>query len=92
MDKQSVLPLPKVTFSTFILSLTSSALMSLGEVPDPNTKKTKPNKLLAKHNIDLLNMLQEKTKGNLDSQEQQMLEQMLFELKMKYVQIFGEKN
>ncbi|MBQ9536875.1 MAG: DUF1844 domain-containing protein [Desulfovibrionaceae bacterium] len=84
--------MPKVTFSTFILSLASATLVQLGEIPEPESQKKQPNKMLAKHSIDLLNMLQTKTKGNLDAQEQQMLDNMLFELKMKYVQNFGEKN
>ncbi|MBR3665039.1 MAG: DUF1844 domain-containing protein [Desulfovibrio sp.] len=83
--------MPKVTFSTFILSMASSALVQLGEVPDPASGGTKPDKLMAKHSIDLLDMLKEKTRGNLDGAEQQMLDSMLFELKMKYVKIFGDK-
>ncbi|MCR5813343.1 MAG: DUF1844 domain-containing protein [Desulfovibrio sp.] len=88
---KSLNSMPKVTFSTFILSMASSALVQLGEVPDPAGGGTKPDKLMAKHSIDLLDMLKEKTRGNLDGAEQQMLDSMLFELKMKYVKIFGEK-
>ena len=84
--------MPEVTFSTFILSMASSALVQLGEVPDPGTGQKKADKLMAKHNIDLFDMLKEKTRGNLDDSEQQMLESILFELKMKYVKIFGEKE
>lgn len=84
--------MPKVTFSTFVLSMASSTLVHLGEVPNPETNTKQPNKILAKHSIDMLNMLQEKTVGNLDAQEKQMLDNMLFELKMKYVKIFGESK
>ena len=81
--------MPEVTFSTFILSMGSSALVQLGEVPDPAKGGKHADKLLAKHSIDVLDMLKIKTKGNLDAQEEQMLDNMLFELKMKYVKIFG---
>ncbi len=81
--------MPQVTFSTFILSMSSSALVQLGEVPDPASGAKHQDKLMAKHSIDLLDMLKEKTRGNLDAQEEQMLESILFELKMKYVKIFG---
>ena len=84
--------MPKVTFQTFILSMASSGLVHLGEVGDPQTGKKTKNKTMAKYSIDLLTMLQEKTQGNLDSQEEQMLANLLFELRMKYVQIFGEKS
>ena len=82
--------MPAVTFSTFILSMASSTLVQLGEVPDPVSKEKKPDQIMAKHSIDLLDMLKEKTRGNLDAGEQQMIDSMLFELKMKYVKIFGE--
>ncbi len=84
--------MPQVTFSTFILSMASSALVQLGEVPDPGTGQKKSDRLLAKHSIDLLDMLKEKTRGNLDSSEEQMLDSVLFELKMKYVQNFDEQQ
>ncbi len=83
--------MPKVTFSTFILSMASAALVQLGEVPDPTRGTKRQDKILAQHNIDILDMLKEKTKGNLDAAEEQMLDSMLFELKMKFVKTFGEK-
>jgi hypothetical protein len=78
--------LPQVCFSTLILSLSSSALVHLGEVPDPETGKPMENLVLAKHTIDILAMLAEKTKGNLSAEEANLLKDMLFELRMKYVQ------
>ena len=77
--------LPQVTFSTFVLSLSSSALVQLGEVPDPESGKNQENLLMAKHTIDILTMLQAKTKNNLDGHEQQMIDGLLYELRMKYV-------
>lgn len=83
--------MPEVTFSTFILSLGSSALVQLGEVPDPGTGQTATNLSLARHSIDMLEMLRCKTQGNLDEQESQMLDSMLYELRMKFVMKSGQK-
>jgi len=77
--------MPAVTFSTFILSLGSSALVHLGEVPDPETGQTASNLLMAKHTIDVLTMLQEKTRNCLDADERKLLDGLLYELRMKYV-------
>lgn len=77
--------MPKVTFTTFILSLASSGLVQLGEVPDPDTGATGENLLMAKHTIDVLSMLQEKTQQCLDEEERKLLEGLLYELRMKYV-------
>lgn len=83
--------MPEVNFSTFILSLASSALVQLGEVPDPATGQTTTCLTLARHSIDMLEMLRCKTQGNLDEQESQMLNSMLYELRMKYVMKSGHK-
>ncbi|THB65400.1 MAG: DUF1844 domain-containing protein [Desulfovibrio sp.] len=77
--------LPQVTFSTFILSLGSSAMVQLGEVPDPNTGKIEENLLLAKHTIDVLSMLKDKTQRCVDQDEARLIEGLLYELRMKYV-------
>ena len=79
------LVMPKPTFSTFILSLASSALVHLGEVPDPSSNKHAEDIALAKHSIDILTMLQEKTSSGLDEDESRLLEGLLYELRMKYV-------
>ena len=78
-------PMPKVTFTTFVLSLASSGLVQLGEVPDPQTGETQENLLMAKHTIDVLTMLRDKTKGGLDEDEHTLMEALLYELRMKYV-------
>ncbi|SFM91481.1 DUF1844 domain-containing protein [Thermodesulforhabdus norvegica] len=78
--------LPKVTFSTFIFSLASSALVHLGEVPDPVSKKKEVNISMARHIIDTLAMIEEKTKGNLDRDEEQLLKTLLYDLRIKFVQ------
>ncbi len=77
--------LPEVTFSTFIMSLASSALVQLGEVPNPETGKTECNLLMAKHSIDILTMLQAKTKSCLDADESRLLGSLIYELRLKYV-------
>jgi len=77
--------LPPVTFSSFILSLNASALIYLGEIPNPQTKKYEKNLNLAKQTIDLLGILKEKTKGNLTKEEDNLLENILFDLRMKFV-------
>lgn len=78
-------PLPAVTFSTFVLSLASSALVALGEVADPQNEQISEDLLAAKHTIDVLGMLREKTEKNLDSEEEQLIDGVLYELRMKYI-------
>ena len=78
-------PMPEVTFSTFIISLASSALVHLGEVPNPETGDTETSLPLAKHSIDVLEMLRAKTENGLEEQERKLLESILYELRMKVV-------
>ncbi len=72
-------------FSTFILSLNASALIHLGEIPDPSSKERSLNIPAAKHTIDILGILKDKTKGNLTEEEDKLLDDVLFNLRMKYV-------
>jgi hypothetical protein len=76
--------LPDIDFATFILSMGSSALVHLGEVPDDGGKQ-EANLPLAKQTIDLLALLQEKTQGNLDEGETKLLAALLYDLRIKYV-------
>ncbi|AKU98068.1 hypothetical protein AKJ09_04732 [Labilithrix luteola] len=78
--------LPQIDFATFILSLSHSVLMHLGEAPDPETNRVEANLSLAKQNIDILGLLEEKTKGNLTGDEERLLAQVLFDLRMRYVE------
>ena len=79
--------LPQIDFATFVLSLSHSALMHLGEAPDPDTNETAHVDLgLAKQNIDILGMLEEKTKSNLTGDEERLLAQVLFDLRMRFVE------
>ncbi len=74
-----------VFFNSFILSLWTSALIQLGEINDPLSKKKEENPSAAKQTIDLISLLQVKTKGNLTEQEQNTIDQLLYDLRMKYV-------
>ena len=77
-------PLP-VSFTALIISLAGSAMMHLGEAPNPSSGETSVNLPLARNTIDLLSMLKEKTLGNLDSEESKLLDAMLYELRTKFV-------
>lgn len=77
--------MPEATFSTFILSLGSSALMHIGEVPNPETGIIEKNPTLAKHTIDLLNMIETKLKDGLDADEEKLFKDILYEVRVKYV-------
>jgi hypothetical protein len=81
--------LPEINFPTFIFSLNSSALVHLGVVEDPATNQKVKNLPVAKQTIDILGMLEEKTKGNLTEDEASMLKTMLYELRMLYVKEQG---
>lgn len=76
---------PTIDFATFVLSLASSALVHLGELPHPERQKAERHLPLAKQTIDVIGMLQEKTRGNLSKEESELIEHMLFDLRMKYV-------
>lgn len=79
--------LPQIDFPTFVLSLSHSALMHLGEAPHPEDGRVERNLPLAKQNIDLLGLLEEKTKGNLSGDEESLLSQVLFDVRMRYMEL-----
>jgi hypothetical protein len=78
--------LPKIDFSTFVLSLIGSAYVHLGDAPTPEGQAER-NIELAKQDIDLLGILQEKTKGNLTGEEERLLDQALYDLRMRFVEV-----
>lgn len=84
VDTEPPRALPEIDFSTFVLSLGSSALMHLGEIEDPGGNNVR-DLALAKQTIDIIAMLQEKTKGNLDAAEEHLLKSLLYDLRVKYV-------
>lgn len=83
-------PLPEINFSNFVFSLSTSALVHLGEIPDPLSKQKQKNLSFAKQTIDILEILKAKTKGNLEKEEERLLDNLLYDLRMKYVQ--GSKS
>lgn len=78
-------PLPEVNFSSLILSLSSTAFLHFGEIPDPGTGEKKKDLALAKHAIDTIAMLKEKTEGNLAEEEKQFIENILTDLRWHFV-------
>lgn len=76
---------PPITFTNFVLSLSTSALFHFGDFPDPEGGKAQKNLPAAKQTIDILDMINEKTKGNLNENENSLIQGVLYELKMRYV-------
>ena len=80
-------PRPAIDFYTFVLSLGSSVLIHLGDAPHPETgKPAERNLALAHQSIEILAMLQQKTRGNLSAEEDKLLDQLLLDLKLRYVE------
>jgi hypothetical protein len=78
--------LPAVDFHTFVLSLGSSALLHLGEIEHPDVGATQKDLPMAKHTIDILVMLEQKTKGNLTAAEEKLIQSLLYDLRLRYVE------
>lgn len=77
----------EASFSLLIMSIASNAMMAMGLTPDPQTGKTESDRNMARFNIDLLSVLKEKTKGNLTPDEVGLLDHILQDLQMKFVQL-----
>lgn len=77
--------MPPVEFSGFIVSLAQAALMQLGDLPDPTTGETSRDMDQARYSIDLIDMLSQKTKGNLTDEEQTLISRVLSDLKLRFV-------
>lgn len=84
-----VTPLPEITFSAFLISLSSSAFIHLGDIPDPATGQIKKDLALAKQTIDLLGLLREKTRNNLQEDEEKLFDSLLYDLRLRYVKEAG---
>ncbi len=78
-------PPHEINFTTFVMGLSTQALMHLGEIADPEAPG--PDLVAAKQMIDLLGILREKTTGNLEPAEEQLLSSMLYDLRMRYVEV-----
>lgn len=76
----------ELTFSSFIMGLTTQVLVHLGEIPDPITKQSSADLAAARQLIDILGLLQQKTHGNLDETESELLQGMLYDLRLRFVE------
>jgi len=83
--------LPEINFASFIFSLSTTAMYHFGDFPDPVTKESQRNLPAAKQTIDILSILKTKTEGNLDEQEKQMLDGILYELRMRFIKEMTNK-
>jgi hypothetical protein len=77
----------EVTFTTFMVGLSTQALAALGEISDPVSGASAKDLRAAQQLIDIIGMLREKTRGNLDRDEDGLIEAILFDLRMKYVEL-----
>ena len=84
-EEEPPLQFPEINFATFVASLNASALLHLGAIEDPSSGTKNKNLPMAKQTIDILNMLQEKTSGNLSTEEENMLKNILYDLRIMYV-------
>jgi hypothetical protein len=91
-DQEGRCVMPEVTFMAFIMSMNTSALFHLGAIADPETGEKLIDFSLARHAIDTLVVLQEKTRGNLDSDESEMLKNVLYDVKMRFVKTVKDGN
>ena len=80
---------PEINFPTFVVSLNASALLHLGAIEDPTTGQKTKNLPMAKQTIDILSMLEEKTAGNLNNEEKNLLKNILYDLRLMYVKEKG---
>ncbi|MEW6055859.1 MAG: DUF1844 domain-containing protein [Bdellovibrionota bacterium] len=80
----------RIDFTTFVLSVSSAAFMGLGLTPHPESDKTEIDLELARQNIDLLELIKEKTKNNLTTDEDRLLTSLLFETRMRFVEVQGQ--
>lgn len=84
-DSETDQPL-EITLSTFLMSLSTQALMCLGEIPNPISGQPEPDLLAVRELIDIISMLQQKTGGNLDPAEARLFEKILYDLRMRFVE------
>jgi hypothetical protein len=83
---------PAVDFSAFILSLSASALMHLGEIKNPTTEKVEKDPVMAKHTIEIIGILRDKTKGNLKDDETRLVNNVLHDLRLRYLKVMEETD
>lgn len=81
-----------IDFSQFVLSIAQLAFVFIGDLPSPQTGRRERNVGAARQQIDLLVLLREKTKGNLSADEKQLLDTLLYELQVRFVEVMGEQG
>lgn len=86
-DKDGKCRMPEVTFSAFVMSLNTSVLFHMGEIAEPGSGKRVVDLDLARHGIDTLVLIQDKTKGNLSKDEQELLKNLLYDLQIRFVKV-----
>lgn len=86
-DEVAAGEIPGIDFVTFVLSLSHSAYLHLGDAPDPLSGSVQKNLTMARQTIDLLGLLEEKTQGNLTGEEERVLDQVLYELRLRYLEV-----
>ncbi len=80
--------LPAIDFSTFVLCLSTTALYQMGLIADPETKETiDPSRAIAQQTIDTIELLREKTRGNLEPDEEKLVDSLLYELRLHFVEL-----
>lgn len=85
-NPSSASPAHEIDFSTFVLSLATSAQVHLGMIPNPATGKQDSDPVLAKQTIDIIGILEEKTRGNLSEDEKKLIDHLLYDLRIQYLQ------
>ncbi len=79
--------LPAIDFSTFVLSLSTTALYQMGRVADPATGMAiEPNRVIAQQTIDTIEMIRDKTRGNLEPEEAKLMDSLLYELRLQFLE------
>jgi len=78
-------PPPEIDFTTFLYSISSTVLLHFGDIPDPVTKKKEKNLPMVRQTISIIEMLKEKTKGNLTVEEENLIDNILYDLRMRYI-------
>ncbi|MCS5635085.1 MAG: DUF1844 domain-containing protein [Myxococcota bacterium] len=87
-ESRAISELPAIDFSTFVLSLSTTALYQMGLVTDPETNETiSPSRAIAQQTIDTIEMLREKTRGNLEPDEVRLIDSLLYELRLHFVEL-----
>ncbi len=89
MTDRDLESLPSLDFASFMLSLGSSVLLHLGEAPNPITNEREKNIPLARHTIEIIEMLEGKTRGNLSESEVTLVEDLLYDLRIQYIKVVG---